>query len=207
MSRLEKRVLQSEFCCILTYCMNANMNLKIAGICKTFFTISTEIKINNFFKKKNSNYIYHGYGLSFVCRRTWIWIFVTTFSHKPHWYFFKLPNCLAIKTCFWPVWLIAVIVKPSAVGVVDIDDGRFLLTFGIVIFLLLLLLICRFILEPVFELSLLTASMDKLSSSSSSSCTSSNEGDGIVDERILFVVVTSNVAGCLRRPPRVFIGS
>jgi hypothetical protein len=70
MSRLEKRALQSEFCSILTYCMNANMNLKIAGICKTFFTISTEIKINNFFKKKNSNYIYHGYGLSFVCRRT-----------------------------------------------------------------------------------------------------------------------------------------
>jgi len=41
----------------------------------------------------------------------------------------------------------------------------------------------------------------------SSSSTSSNEGDGIVVERILFVVVTSNVDGCLRRPPRVFIGS
>ena len=48
--------------------------------------------------------------------------------------------------------------------------------------------------------------MDNASSSSSSP--PSNEGDGIVVERILFVVVTCNVAGRFRRlPPRVLIGS
>jgi hypothetical protein len=86
------------------------------------------------------------------------------------------------------------------VGVVDIDVGKFLLTFGITSFLLLF---GRWILELVLdELSVLAPPIDN-----SSSSTSSNEGDGIVVERILFVVVTSNVDGCLRRPPRVFIGS
>ncbi len=85
-------------------------------------------------------------------------------------------------------------------GVVDIDVGKFLLTFGITSFLLLF---GRWILELVLdELSVLAPPIDN-----SSSSTSSNEGDGIVVERILFVVVTSNVDGCLRRPPRVFIGS
>jgi len=45
MSQLEKRALQSNFYGILTYCMNANMNLKIARICKSFFTISTKENI------------------------------------------------------------------------------------------------------------------------------------------------------------------
>lgn len=154
--------------------------------------------------------IYHGYGLSFVCRLTWICILVTIFSQRPHWYFFKFPNCLAINTCFCPVWLIAVIVKPSAVGVVDIVDDTCLLETE---------LLAPFCWSPFvlpFELSLLKSPFEIPSSSNSS-----NDGERIVatfvyvagiddDDSILFVVVVSNAAATddpgLRRP-RVFDAS
>ena len=112
---------------------------------------------------------YHGYGLSFVCRLTCIWIFVTIFSHSPHWYFFKFPNCFAINTCFCPVLLIAVIVKPSAVGVADIVDDKCLLTLGIFV------PFCGIPFVLTFELSLLASPMDRPSSSASS-----NNGERIV---------------------------
>jgi hypothetical protein len=50
--------------------MNANMNLKIAGICKSFFTIRTKLNINIKIEIFLFENIYQGYGLSFVCRRT-----------------------------------------------------------------------------------------------------------------------------------------
>ena len=147
---------------------------------------------------------YHGYGLSFVCRRTWIWIFVTIFSHRPHWYFFKLPNCLAIKTCFCPVWLIAVIVKPSAVGVVDIVDDKFLLTFGILLLYYYYVILVELYLNLYLNYLLLISPIEM---HHHHHLVHLMKVMAIVDERILFVVVASNVAGCLRRPPRVFIGS
>ncbi len=105
--------------------------------------------------------------------------------------------------------MIAVIVKPSAVGVANIVDDRCLLTFGIFV------PFCWIPFRLIFELSLLISPVERPSSSGSS-----NDGERIVAtfvyivgaavDKILFVVVTSNAPFAddvgLRRL-RVFDGS
>ena len=68
-----------------------------------------------------------------------------------------------MNTCFCPVVLMAVIVRPSAVGVVDIDVGKCLFTLGIFAPLYCIPLVLA------FELSLLASPRESASSSASSS--------------------------------------